>query len=81
MPNKHVIPVSIWEKTQVAVTGLGNIINNISFQIHESTVCFDKFCLKMKFLIAEIPIACILGTPFLAAVSPHGSTMITPDKA
>jgi hypothetical protein len=80
MLNKHVIPVSLWEKTQATVTGLGNIPNNISFQIPEAVLCFEDFCLKMKFLLAEIPVACILGTPFLAAVSPHGSTMVAPDK-
>jgi hypothetical protein len=78
--NKHVIPVSLWEKTELTVTGLGNILNTISFFIPEAILCFQKFCLKMKFFLAEIPVACVLGTPFLAAVSPHGSTKITPDQ-
>jgi hypothetical protein len=39
--NKHVIPVSLWEKTQVIATGLGNIVNNISFHIPEATLCFQ----------------------------------------
>jgi hypothetical protein len=80
MLNKHVIPVSLWEKTQAMVVGLGNIPNDISFQIPEAILCFQDYCLKLKFLLADIPVACILGTPFLAAVSPHGSTMVTPEK-
>jgi hypothetical protein len=62
------------------VVGLGNIPNDISFQVPEAVLCFQDCCLKMKFLLADIPVACILGTPFLAAVSPHGSTMVTPEN-
>jgi len=80
MLNKHVIPVSLWEKTQAMVVGLGNIPNDISFQVLEAVLCFQDFYLKMKFLLADIPVACIIDTPFLAAVSPHGSTMLTPEK-
>ena len=68
------------KKTQAMVVGLGNIPNDISFQIPEAILCFQEYCLMMKFLLAEIPLACILGTPFLATVSPHGSTMVTPEK-
>jgi hypothetical protein len=80
MLHKDIIPVSLWQKTQALVVGLGNIPNDISFQIPEAILCFQDYCLKLKFLLADIPIACILGTPFLAAVAPHGSTMVTPDK-
>jgi hypothetical protein len=58
-------------KGQALVVGLGNIPNEISFQIPEVVLCFESYCLTMKFLLADIPIACILGTPFLAAVSPQ----------
>jgi len=74
MLNKHVIPVSLWEKIELTVTGLGIVLNTISFYIPEATLCFQQFCLKMKFFLAEIPVACVLGTPFLAVISPHGST-------
>jgi hypothetical protein len=60
--NKHVIPVSLWEKTDLTVTGLGNVLNTISFYIPEATYVF-KVLLK-KILLAEIPVACVLGTPF-----------------
>lgn len=78
--NKNVIPVSLWDKTKLTVTGLGNILNDISFFIPKATLCFQKFCLDMKFYLAEIPVACVLGTHFLAAVSPHGSTQISSEQ-
>jgi len=34
---------------------------------------FDNYALGMKYLITELPVDCILGTPFLSAVEPHGS--------
>jgi hypothetical protein len=34
---------------------------------------FDEYALRMKYLITELPVDCILGTPFLSAVEPHGS--------
>jgi hypothetical protein len=72
MLHKDIIPVSLWQKNQALVVGLGNIPNDISFQIPEVVLFFQDYCLKMKFFLADIPIACILGTPFLAAVAPHG---------
>jgi hypothetical protein len=72
--NKHVIPVAYWEKTELQVSGLGNILTNISFFVPKATLCFGSYCLNLKFFLAEIPIACVLGTPFLAVVSPHGTT-------
>ena len=78
--HKEIIPVSLWQKTQVIVVGLGNIPNEISFQIPEAILCFQDYCLKLKFFLVDIPIACILGTPFLVVVSPHGSTMVTKDR-
>lgn len=78
--HKEIILVSLWQKTQVIAVGLGNIPNEISFQIPEAILCFQDYCLKLKFFLADIPIACILGTPFLANVSPHGCTMVTKDN-
>jgi hypothetical protein len=80
MLHKDIIHVSLWKKAEALVVGLGNIPNEISFQIPEVVLCFKDYCLTMKFLLADIPIACILGTPFLATVSPHGSTMVTKDR-
>jgi hypothetical protein len=74
--NKQIIPVNFWQKTQASVVGLGNIPTEISFQISEATLCFKQYCLHLKFLLVDIPIACILGIPFFAAIEPHGSTML-----
>ena len=34
----------------------------------------------MKFVVADIPIECILGNVFLATVEPHGSTRLNNNK-
>lgn len=78
--NKEIILVNFWQKTQASAVGLGNIPTEISFQIPEATLCFKQYCLHLKFLLADIPTACILGTPFLAAIEPHGSTMLANNR-
>jgi len=78
--HKNIIPVKFWQKSQASVVGIGNIPTKIFFQIPEASLCFKYYCLKLKFFLTDIPIAFILGTLFLAAVSPHGSTMVTKDK-
>jgi hypothetical protein len=40
--NKHVIPVSLWEKTELTVTGLGNVLNNISFLFQKQLYAFKN---------------------------------------
>jgi hypothetical protein len=79
--NKNVIPVAYWQKTSLNVSGLGNVLTNISHCVPKATLCLEIFCMDIKFYLAEIPSACILGTPFLCSVSPHGSTQITPTQA
>jgi len=76
-----VIPVAYWNKTDLNIAGLGNVLTNISYFIPKARLCFNSYCLDLKFFIADIPIACILGTPFFAAVSPHGSTQISPEQS
>ena len=41
--------------------------------------CALRHCLDMKFFLSDILVACILGTPFLAAVEPYGSVR-TPER-
>lgn len=45
--NKHVIPVAYWEKTNLIVSGLGNILTKISYCIPKSTLCFNSYCLDL----------------------------------
>jgi hypothetical protein len=79
--NKTVIPVAYWEKTDLKVSGLGNIPTTISYCIPKTIIQFNSHALIAKFYLAEIPVACILGTPFLSMVSPHGSTTISTGQA
>jgi hypothetical protein len=39
----------------------------------KALIWFDQCSLGMKFLLADLPVDCVLGTPFLAVVEPHGS--------
>jgi len=34
---------------------------------------FEEYALGMKFLISDLPVEYILGTPFLSIIEPHGS--------
>lgn len=79
--HKQVIPMAYWEKTDLKVAGLGNVLTDISYFVPKATLCFNTYCLNLRFFLADIPIACVLGTPFLAAVSPHGTTNISPEQA
>ena len=45
----------------------------MDFEIPKGILLFDEYALGMKFLLSELPVDCILGTPFLSAVEPHGS--------
>ena len=51
--------------------GLGN--KHLEFEVSKAAVCFDSRCVKLSFSVADIPVDCILGNVFLAAVEPHGS--------
>lgn len=64
---KDVIPLIYWNKTYHSIIGLGNKSIQMNYEILEATLCFKNYFLDMKFLL-EIPIACILGTPFLEEV-------------
>jgi hypothetical protein len=71
--HKDIIPSIYWNKTDHSVIGLGNKSIQMNYEIPKATMCFRDYCLDLKFLLSEIPIACILGTPFLEAIEPHGS--------
>jgi hypothetical protein len=75
--NKDIIPIQFLHKTQMSAIGLGNVPTQISYEVPEAVLCFKHHCLSLKFLLTNIPIACILETPFFAAVEPHGSTKLS----
>ena len=74
MLHKDFIPTKYWRKTSHAITVVGNTLISLAYEVSKATLCFEHHCLDMKFFFLEIPVACILGTPFLAAVKPYGST-------
>lgn len=78
--NQTVIPVAYWEKADLLVSGLGNVPTSISYCVPKVTIHFNSHHLTANFYLAEIPVACVLGTPFLSVVSPHGSTIVSPNK-
>ena len=46
----------------------------MDFEIPKGILLFDEYALGMKFLLSELPVDCILGTHFLSALEPHGSS-------
>ena len=51
--------------------GLGT--KQLKFEVSKAAVCFDSKCVNLSFAVSDIPVDCILGNIFLAAVEPHGS--------
>ena len=74
MLHKDFIPTKYWRKTSHAITGVGNTLISLGYEVPKTTLCFEHHCLDMKFFLSEIPVACILGTPFLVAIEPYDST-------
>jgi hypothetical protein len=70
--NKDLIPCKYWLPSTYSAIGLGNISTDFDFEVPKAVIWFDQYALGMKFLPADLPIDCILGTPFLAFVEPHG---------
>ena len=67
--NSRIVPEKYWVKSFRKVIGLGN-----KFLLHEvpqHSIFFKEHCIKLKFVVADIPVDCILGSVFLAAVEPH----------
>jgi hypothetical protein len=71
--HKDLIPHKYWFPSSYSAIGLGNISTDMDFEIPRGILLFDEYALGMKFLLTELPVDCILGTPFLSAVEPHGS--------
>ena len=69
--NTKVIPTKFWVAATRKVVGLGD--KTLKYEVSKVAICFDQNCIKLKFAVVEIPVDCILGNVFLAAVEPHGS--------
>ena len=77
--NSKLIPAKYWVKSFRQVVGLGS--KNIFYGVTQAFICFKEHCMKLKFVVADIPIDCILGNVFLATIEPHGSTILKGNKA
>ena len=53
----------------------------LKYEVPKAAICFDQHCIKLKFAVANIPVDCILGNVFLAAVEPHGSVRLKGNRA
>lgn len=72
--HKDLIPHKYWFPSSYSAIGLGNVSTNMNFEIPKGILLFDEYALGMKFLLSELPVDCILGTPFLSVIEPHGSS-------
>jgi hypothetical protein len=75
--NKNLIPCKYCLPSNYSSIGLGNVSTDFDFEVPKGVLWFDQYALGMKFLLADLPVDCILGTPFLAIIEPHGSTRET----
>ena len=72
--HKDLILHKYWFPSSYSAIGLGNVSTNMDFEIPKGILLFDEYALGMKFLLSELPVDYILGTPFLSAIEPHGSS-------
>jgi hypothetical protein len=70
--NKDSIPSCYWLKNNNATIGLGNQTLKMEYEVERVKLCFGPYYLNMKFSLAKIPVPCLLGTPLLVVVEPHG---------
>ena len=47
--NKEIILVQFWHKTQQSAISLGNQPSQLLYEIPEATLCFQHYCLSLKF--------------------------------
>jgi hypothetical protein len=73
---KEKIPGYLWETSYGCVTGLGNNSLNLKYEVSKAAILMGNYEIGMKFYIADAPVDCILGTPFLSTVTPHGSCTV-----
>ena len=73
MLHKDFIPTKQWRRTTLSTTGLGNKSLEMDYEAPRATLCFYHHYIDMRFMLAYLSVAYILGTPFLANVEPHGS--------
>jgi hypothetical protein len=78
--HKDLIPAKYWLPSFGSATGLGNVNTSFQFEVPKGILLLEDYALGMKFQISDLPIDCILGTPFLSALEPHGSCICSDEK-
>jgi hypothetical protein len=74
--HKDKIPAKYWGPSFGNVTGLGNHDVSFKYEVPRGNILLGDYCIGMRFYISDAPVDCILGAPFLAILSPHGSCSI-----
>jgi hypothetical protein len=77
--HKDLIPAKYWLPSFGSATGLGNVNTSFQFEVPKG-ILLEEYALGMKYQISDLPVDCILGTPFLSAVEPHGSCICSNEE-
>lgn len=77
--HSKIIPSEYWIKAFRKVVGLGD--KELQYEVPKATICFEEHYIKLKFVVADIPIHYILSNVFLAADEPHRSTRLSDNRA
>lgn len=60
---------------------MGKQENNFQYEVPKATLYLENYYINFQFAVGGIPVDCILGNPFLAAVEPHGSARLDDDRS
>jgi hypothetical protein len=63
--HKDKIPAKYWGPSFGCVTGLGNQDVAFKYEVPRANILLKDYSIGMRFHIADSPVDCILGTPFL----------------
>jgi hypothetical protein len=79
--NKDYIPSCYWLENSNASIVVGKQTLNMEYEFERVKLCFGPYCLNVNFSLANIPVPCLLGTPLLDVVEPHGSKKLANGKS
>lgn len=79
--HKDKIPAKYWALSFGSAIGLGNLNTAFQYEVPRGTLLLENYSLGMRFHISDLPVDCILGSPFLSAVEPHGSCLYSKNQS
>jgi hypothetical protein len=79
--DKNKIPAKYWAPSFGSAIGLGNKDTDFQYEVSKGILLLEDYGLGMRFHISDLPVDCILGSPFLSAVEPHGSCLCSKDQS